>query len=111
MSKRSILSVFVPICLAGLTAGVSTAGAAAQPSAGAGDARLSAAADREEKTWYFDGTARYVDDRTGKEESMTFSGITDRMTRDQAMEFAKESGAAQAARRGRVVSVNVRTIW
>jgi len=110
MSTRSILSVFVPICLAGFTTGVSAASLSVQPTAGTSDTRLSTA-DRDEKTWYFDGTARYIDDRTGKEESMTFSGITDRMSRDQAMEFAKESGAAQAARRGRVVSVNVRTIW
>jgi len=109
MSTRSILTVLVPICLVGLTASVSTASAAAPPSADS--PRLNTAADRQEKTWYFDGTARYIDNRTGKEESMTFSGITDRMTRDQAMEFAKESGAAQAARRGRVVSVNVSTLF
>jgi hypothetical protein len=54
---------------------------------------------------------RYIDDRTGKEDYMTFSGITARMSRDQAMEFARESGAAQGARWGRVVSVNVETMF
>jgi coproporphyrinogen III oxidase len=111
VSNRSTLAVFLPICFAGMAAGVSSASVATQPSGSAGDTRLTTAANREEQTWYFDGTARYICDLTGKEASMTFSGITDRMTRDQAMEFAKESGAAQAARRGRVVSVNVRTIW
>jgi len=109
MSTRSILTVLVPICLVGLTASVSIASAAAQPSAGS--TRLSAVADRQEKTWYFSGTVRYIDDGTGKEDYMTFGGITAEMSRDQAMAFAKESGAASGARWGRVVSVNVRTLF
>jgi hypothetical protein len=109
MFTRSVLSMFVPVCLVGLSAAASAGSVAAPPSAS--DTRISVGADREVKTWYFSGTVRYIDDRTGKEDYMTFSGITAEMSRDQAMEFAKESGAAQGARWGRVVSVNVSTLF
>lgn len=109
MFKRSILSVFVPLCLVGLSAGTSAAAVAAAPSVD--DIRVSVSADREVHSWYFSGTVRYIDDDTGKEGHMFFSGITDEMSRDQAMMFARESGAAQGATPGRVISVNIRTIF
>ena len=111
MSTLSILTVILPTCLIGLPLGAPAAGATTQISAGSGDACLIVAADREEKTWYFSGTVRYIDEHTGKEDYMIFSGVTARMTREQAMEFAKESGKAQGARHGRVISANVDTLF
>ena len=61
--------------------------------------------------WSFSGTARYIDDRTKEEESMYVSGLVEADSRSEALEMAKESGRAQAARRGRVVSVNIRSLW
>lgn len=110
MSKHSVLSLFVPLCVGGLTAAAAAASVSVQPTAGNREARLNAV-DSQQKTWFFSGTVRYVSDITGKETQMGFSGITAEMSRDQAMEFAKESGAAQGARWGRVVSVNVSSLF
>lgn len=108
MSTRSILTVFLPICLVGLTASVTAASDAAPPPAGSPPLR--AAAVPQMKSWHFYGTVRYICDLSGKEESMSFSGVTPDLSHAQALAFAKESGAAAGAVWGRVVSVNVRSL-
>lgn len=115
MIKRSKSAVLGAVCLAVLGAAAPAAIAAtAAPVASplkvveASQAELVA---NDKDTWYFSGTVRYVCGRTGKEKAMGFSGLTPEMTLDQAMAFARESGAAQGSQWGRVVSVHVETIF
>ena len=64
----------------------------------------------ENQCWYFSGTARIISDITKKETWWSVFGYVNADSRAEALRMAKESGRAQAAIAGRVLSVNIQTL-
>jgi len=91
------------------TAFVAAAGPQAVASnPGLGEVQVTAQADQ---LWSFGGTARYICDWADEEKDMYVSGLVEADSRSEALKMAREAGRAQAARRGRVVSVYIDTLW